>query len=174
MHVAHVLWIVCGVVGVATLWTLLVLAVWVAVVTTARRRARRAQAGRRRSWDDVPTWVAGERCWAVTVVLLSAPMIAHRTHRFVHFDAHEIDWPGLLLEASTWSPRDRLLVGTAYDLCGGSGGFGSQQVSTGQQVTLRDLVVLAEEDVDRVQAAVDLQLGRCDFQAAVTRAGGLG
>lgn len=175
MHAAlHVLWVVCGVLGLVTLWSLVLLAGWVGVTGAVHRRARRTNTAPRPSWDDIPSWVAGNRCWAVTAVLLSAPMIAPRTHRFVDFDVRSIDWTGLLLEAGTWSPRERLLVGTAYDLCGGSGGIGSQDVAAGQQVTLRDLVMLAEDDVDRVQAAVDLQLGRCDFQAAVVRAGGLG
>lgn len=128
---------------------------------------------RARTWADVPGWVARDREWAVAVVLLGAPTVADRTHPFVHFSNRRIDWPNLLLAASEWSEEDRMLIYTAYDLASGSRDAKGDRLG-GDHVTLQQMVGLDEDVAERLQAAVDVRRGRCDYLTAVVRAGGLG
>ena len=131
-------------------------------------RERRAQ-----TWDDVPGWVASDREWAVAVVLLGAPAVGDRTHAFVDFPSRTIDWRGLLLAASEWPADDRLLIYTAYDLASGSRDSKGAW-SSSDHVTLQQMVDLDDSVANRLQAAVDVRRGRCDYLTAVVRAGGLG
>lgn len=133
-----------------------------------RRRERRAQ-----TWHDVPGWVARDREWAVAVVLLGAPTVADRTHSYVDFPSRSIDWPGMLVAASTWSEEDRLLIYTAYDLASVSRDAKGDRLS-GDHVTLQQLVGVGGHVAERLQAAVDVRRGRCDYLTALIRSGGLG
>lgn len=183
LHVALVLF---AVVGACTLVTLLLLCVWMVLVERARRRAAGAapalvvvaQDGprlerRARTWDDVPGWVSRDREWAVSVVLLGAPAVADRTHAHVDFARRSIDWPGLLMAATGWPEDERLLVYTAFDLAAGSRDAKPEGLA-GRHVTLQQVLDVDEQVADRVQAAVDVRRGRCDYLTALARAGGLG
>ncbi len=186
--------VTCLVVGALTLANLLVLGVWVVLVERVRRQqpgrsttgqvSGRAGNGngpgavagterRARAWADVPGWVTRDREWAVAVVLLGAPAVADRTHPHVDFDRRSIDWPRLLLAAAEWPAEDRLLVHTAYDLALPSRD-GQRDYLADSHVTLQKVLNLDEEAGERIQAAIDVRRGRCDYGTAVTRAGGLG
>ncbi len=187
----HVVETTCAIVGAWVLLAALVATVWTVVVGRDRgMRLERAalpveevsvasqgadQPGERRAqtWADVPGWVARDREWAVAVVLLGAPTVADGTHPFVDFPSRTIDWPGLLVEASSWAEEDRLLVYTAYDLASDSRDAKGDRLG-GDHVTLAQMVGLDHDVADRLQAAVDVRRGRCDYLTAVVRAGGLG
>lgn len=181
----HVVATVCMIVGAWVLVAGLLASVWTVVVPHDRRdrlpapveafaaasstsKERRAQ-----TWDDVPGWVARDREWAVAVVLLGAPTVADRTHSFVDFPSRSIDWPGLLVAASSWPQDDRLLIYTAYDLASVSRDAKGDRLG-GDHVTLQQLVGMDEDVAERLQAAVDVRRGRCDYLTALVRAGGLG
>lgn len=182
--------VACLVVGALTMTSLLILGVWVLLVERARRQqpshattsqvngpaGDRPGAGaerRARAWSDVPGWVALDREWAVAVVLLGAPPVAERTHPHVDFGRRAIDWPGLLLAAAEWPAEDRLLVHTAYDLALPSRDKQGDYLADAH-VTLQQVLNLDDEAGERIQAAIDVRRGRCDYSTAVTRAGGLG
>jgi hypothetical protein len=59
----------------------------------------------------------GPVCW-----LLSAPMLARKTWRFVHVDRREVEWDALLEAAAPWSHYEQLMVRIAFHLWGGQGG----------------------------------------------------
>ncbi len=180
----HMLVTVCVIVGawvlvaavLATAWTLFVTSRRVTNVplpaetvgsSAVQPRDRRAQ-----TWADVPGWVARDREWAVAVVLLGAPAVADRTHAFVDFADRSIDWPGLLVAASSWPEDDRMLIYTAYDLASDSRDAKGERL--GDHVTLQQMVGLDQDVADRLQAALDVRRGRCDYLTAVARSGGLG
>lgn len=182
----HVAFVLCAAVGACTLVTLSLLSLWLVLVERARRRADSAaparvvpaQGGvwrerRARTWDDVPGWVSRDREWAVSVVLLGAPAVADRTHVHVDFARRSIDWPGLLMAATSWPDDERLLVYTAFDLAAGSRDAKPDELA-GRHVTLQQILDVNEQVAERVQAAVDVRRGRCDYLTALTRAGGLG
>lgn len=173
----------CTVIGAWTLLSLLVLGIWIVLVERARRMAQSVPSAgataadglgrerRARTWDDVPGWVARDREWAVAVVLLGAPAVAERTHRYVDFARRAIDWPRLLTDATDWPEDDRLLVYTAFDLAASDR---DAKGMVGRHVTLHQLLEVDDQVAERVQAAVDVRRGRCDYLTAVSRAGGLG
>ncbi len=182
----RVAYALCALVGAFTLANLLVLGVCVLLVERARRRTpltTRSAGGpsvgsagrerRARTWHNVPGWVARDREWAVAVVLLGTPVVADRTHRHVDFARRAIDWPGLLIDASDWPENDRLLVYTAYDLTASTADDTTESSPVGL-VTLPQLADMDASVAQRVQAAVDIRRGRCDYLTAVSRAGGLG
>jgi hypothetical protein len=167
--------LVCTVVGAWVLVAAVLAGLWAA---THRRPAGEAQgiSGRERraqSWDEVPGWVARDREWAVAVVLLGAPSVAARTDPFVSFADRTIDWPGLLLEASSWAEDDRLLIYTAYDLAAASRDV-MGEVFGAEHVTLQQMVDVDDATAARLQVAMDVRRGRCDYLTAVVRAGGVG
>jgi len=196
--------VTCLLVGALTLASLLILGVWVLLVERAGRRpaadsttgpppgqAPTGAAGavdvdggglaegrvgaerRARSWSDVPGWVSRDREWAVAVVLLGAPEVAERTHVHVDFGRRAINWPGLLLAAAEWPAQDRLLVHTAYDLALPSR-QGQRDYLADDHVTLQQMLDLDDQAGERIQAALDVRRGRCDYNTALSRAGGLG
>ncbi len=179
----HMALVLCTVVGACTLLSLLVLGAWIVLVEWARRKAPPpplpAVAGedalrlerRARTWDDVPGWVARDREWAVAVVLLGAPAVADRTHRYVDFAARHIDWPALLLKAIDWPEDQRLLVHTAFDLAAPDR---ETKGRVNRHVTLQQLLDAEDQVAERVQTAVDMRRGRCDYRTALSRTGGLG
>lgn len=59
----------------------------------------------------------GPVCW-----LLSAPMLARKTWRFVHVDRREVEWEALLEAAAPWSHYENLMVRIALNLWNGMGG----------------------------------------------------
>jgi hypothetical protein len=59
----------------------------------------------------------GPVCW-----LLSAPMLARKTWRFVHVDRRKVDWDELLEAAAPWSHYENLMVRIALNLWNGYGG----------------------------------------------------
>lgn len=89
------------------------------------RRSDPAGPERAGSWDDLPAPLSRDRPWAVTVVLLGAPMVRERTAPFVDGAHHSVDWPALLEESRSWPPDQRALVQGAYELSGASGAAGS-------------------------------------------------
>ncbi len=181
--------VVFMVVGAWTLLAALFASVWTALVrgrregtvhdrrtSTAgdRRRSTPAQGGdgserRAQSWDEVPGWVTRDREWAVAVVLLGAPSVADRTDPYVSFSERTIDWPGLLLAASSWSGDDRLLIYTAYDLA--EVGRVAGEPLAGERVTLKQMADVGEELAARLQVAMDVRRGRMDYLTAVVRSG---
>lgn len=192
---SRIVMVTCLVVGALTLANLLILGGWILLVERARQQqpdraapgqptgqpgpggsGTGSEAGaerRARSWTDVPGWVARDREWAVAVVLLGAPAVAERTHPHVDFGRRSIDWPGLLLAATEWPAEDRLLVHTAYDLALPSRDGQADYLADGH-VTLQQVLNLDDQAGERIQAAIDVRRGRCDYSTAVTRAGGLG
>lgn len=220
-ELVDILQVVCTVVGALTLWVLVTGAVASLVIKQVkRRRSATVRAGRSRSrrpqgarprverraqtWDDVPSWVARDRRWAVAVVLLGSPEIAARTHDYVDFSARRINWAGLLAAASSWPRRERLLVAVAHDLAGevrsaptgaspGPRGRLSSARTLGDSstpvadpvaaepaelddpVSVAELVTdLDEYALDRVHTALDLRRGTVSYDEAVKRSGGLG
>ena len=168
--------LICTVVGAWVLVATVIPGLW---SVTHRRTADAAAAGasgherRAQSWDEVPGWVARDREWAVAVVLLGAPSVASRTAAFVSFADRTIDWPGLLLEASSWAEDDRLLVYTAFDLASESRDV-MGEVFGAEHVTLQQMVDVDDATAARLQVAMDVRRGRCDYLTAVVRAGGVG
>lgn len=135
-----------------------------APVTAASATERRAS-----TWDQLPDWLARDRPWAITVVLLGAPEIRERTQPFVDFRRRRIDWEGLFDEATAWSPNERLLVTTAYDLSGGPA-RSVDPTPAPQPVTLNEVAsVLDERNVRRVLVALDLRRGRCELDEALAQ-----
>ncbi len=59
----------------------------------------------------------GPVCW-----LLSAPMLARKTWRFVDVDRRRVDWDALLEAAAAWSHYENLMVRIALNLWNGTGG----------------------------------------------------
>ncbi len=117
-------------------------------------------------WSAVPGWVAGDRDWAVAVVLLGAPDLAERTEPFVDFAARRIDWLGLRLTATSWPRRERLIVDVAHDLAGGAAPE-LDEVYPGEPVAISELLGdLDQPHVDLVHAAVDLHRGACTLTYA--------
>lgn len=189
-----VLVVALAVVGGLVLYCALIAGLWAATVRLVRLRGRamaasrpaparapsRAAApapaalvpiGERRasSWDQLPDWLARDRPWAITVVLLGAPEIRDRTQRFVDFRRRRIDWEGLFDEATGWSANERLLVTTAYDLSGGLA-RSIDPTPAPQPVTLDEVVsVLDEQKVRRVLVALDLRRGRCELDEALAQ-----
>jgi hypothetical protein len=112
---------------------------------------------RARSWSQVPSWVRQDKEWAAAVVLLGSDAIASRTTAFVDFPARRIDWLGLRMEASSWSPRDRLLVEVAYDLAY-SQHEGGEGAVPHVPVTVADLTRGVDHpDLELIHSAVSLR-----------------
>ena len=112
---------------------------------------------RARSWSQVPSWVRQDKEWAAAVVLLGSDAIANRTTAFVDFPARRIDWLGLRMEASSWSPRDRLLVEVAYDLAY-SQHEGGEEAVPHVPVTVADLTRGVDHpDLELIHSAVSLR-----------------
>lgn len=159
----HALDLVCTVLGAVLLYTLVVGSL-VAVVLQRLKRLRPSvvsPATDRRAlhWPRVPEWVARDRGWAVSVVLLGAPDLAEQTKPYVDFHARRIDWQGLRLEAGTWPRHEQLIVDIAHDLA--SGGVPSPDDDyPGEPVLVSDLLVgLDQPHLELVHAAVDLRRG---------------
>jgi hypothetical protein len=101
-------------------------------------------------------------------VLLGAPVIGERTAEFVDFAERRIDWPGLLAASAAWPASQRLLVLTAYELAFDTGTELERALS--EPVTLNDLVRLLDDDeVERIQVAMDVRRGRVRLDEALTR-----
>lgn len=150
---------VCTVVGAFVLYSVVAALVWRAAVTLVVRRAPLAcpaagepvgdasgrgvpglSAGGAEPaagtavaawdcWPDDPRWVAADRGWAATVLLLGAPPIAERSYRHVDLAARRVHWTGLLGDAASWAEPHRLLVLAAYDLSGAAEELRSTPVS---------------------------------------------
>jgi hypothetical protein len=181
--VLAVLRAICTVVGALTLYCLLMVALWQGVLRAGRRRVRvraerRVAAGaipvtepaagtpagrerRARSWEELPTWLWRDRPWAVAVVLLGAPSVRDRTAPYVEFPNRVIDWKSLLEDSRTWSPDQRLLVQSAYEMAFDTPGEVTRAMS--DPVTLRDLVQhLDEDEVERIKVAMQIRRGRLE------------
>ena len=191
----HVLYVTCAIVGAIVLYCAVMAALWATAVRLVRRRATRlAQAARvaqmsgtagaaievpqdtagddrrARSWQDLPGWLWRDRPWAVAVVLLGAPSIRERTGVFVDFPARVIDWPGLLAASATWPRDQRLLVMSAHELAFDSAG--DAELPGEPPVTLQDVAELLDDDeVQRIQLAVEVHRGRMQLTEALTRLG---
>lgn len=169
-----VAWDVCAVVGAVTLYSLFTLVVASLVIGRIKSRRPRIVPGTV-GWQRPNSTSMGklddqdgDRQWAVILVLLAAPAIADRTQPFVDLVARKVDWPGLLLEASTWVKADRLLVQAAYDLrdreCAGPV---SGRAAAPIPVTVHDLLEEVDQPrTDLVVAALNLRRGTCSFEHA--------
>ena len=118
---------VCTVVGMLTVYTVLIgsLLIW-ALRSAKRRRARNA--GRladgapmgidRRawSWGELPEWVSQDREWAAAIVLLGSASVADRTAPHVDFTHRQVNWPQLREAARQWDQPARNLVEVADTL----------------------------------------------------------
>jgi len=127
-------------------------------------------------WRDDPRWVAQDRGWAATVLLLGAPPIAERSHRHVDLAARRVHWAGLLGDAASWAEPHRLLVLAAYDLSGAAEDLRGTPVSRPPVavLSLHELATADESTVHRVGAAFELTRGRARYATSVAQAGGLG
>ena len=122
----------------------------------AAHRSASARAGREPYRPD--------RQWAVVLVMLGAPAVADRAQPFVDVVARTVDWPRLLLEASTWSKEDRLLVHVAYDLR--DQGY-AEPAPEPIPVAVRDLMAEVDQPrTDLIVAALNLRRGTCSLDDA--------
>jgi hypothetical protein len=182
---------VCSVVGAIVLYCAAMAALWAMAVRVARRVGRsRPRAGpalvspapagpasaadaatrRAKSWSELPTWLFRDRPWAVAVVLLGAPLIRDRTAEFIDFPNRKINWHGLIVGSNTWPADQRLLVQTAYELAFDS--TGERDPAQAAPVTLADMMLLLDdEQQDRVRVAMDVRRGRVEVGEALTRLG---
>ena len=118
---------VCTVVGMFTVYTVLLgsLLIW-ALRAVKRRRARNAGRladgapmgidRRARSWDELPEWVSQDREWAAAVVVLGSDSVAQRTAEHVDFTQRRVDWAQLREDARDWDPPARNRVDVADEL----------------------------------------------------------
>jgi hypothetical protein len=172
---------ICLIIGAIVLYCAVMAVLWAAVVAAVRRARPRLRrrvrvsglapppADRRaRSWEELPGWLFRDRPWAVAAVLLGAPAIGERTAGFVDFASRRIDWAGLLAASAAWPADQRLLVLTAYELAFDTATEVERTLS--EPVTLSDLVqVLDDNEVDRIQVAMDVRRGRVRLDEALTR-----
>ena len=188
----HVLYVTCAIVGAIVLYCAAMAALWAVAVRLVRRRSTRmarlarqarmvsegtdrplaaADDNRRaRSWQDLPGWLWRDRPWAVAVVLLGAPSIRERTGAFVDFPGRVIDWPGLLAASVAWPRDQRLLVMSAHELAFDTPG--EDEPPSAEPVTLQDVAQLLDDDeVQRIQLAVEVHRGRMQLTEALTRLG---
>jgi hypothetical protein len=100
--------------------------------------------------------------------MLGAPAVADRAQPFVDVVARTVDWPGLLLEASTWSREDRLLAHVAYDLR--EQGYAAPVTEPAPEpipVAVRDLIAEIDQPrTDLIVAALNLRRGTCSVEDA--------
>jgi hypothetical protein len=190
--VTSVLEVICLAVGAFVLYSAVMIALWATVVRAVRggratagppeaRRPDSVRPGggdrRARSWDELPAWLARDREWAVAVVLLGAPEIRDRTEPFVDFRRRRIDWEMLLAAAARWRPNERLLVASAHELASGPGrpGMAGRPAASMPAVTLADLTLLLdEEEIRRVNAALEVRRGRVAPGETLALLGGAG
>ena len=118
---------VCTVVGMLTIYAVVLGALLLWAIRTVQRRTARSQgriapgapAGverRARSWDELPEWVQQDREWAAAIVILGSPTLAERTVDHIDFGARTVDWAGLRSAAETWPDEERRLVELADEL----------------------------------------------------------
>jgi hypothetical protein len=78
-----------------------------------------------------------------------------------------IDWKSLLEESRGWSPDQRLLVQSAYEMAFDTPGEVTRAMS--DPVTLRDLVRhLDEDEVERIKVAMQIRRGRLEPEDGIT------
>lgn len=165
---------VCAVVGAFVLYSLVTLIIASWVLRRVKSRKPRivpfAVSGQRNAnaWVGERNWQGRDRHWAAILVLLGAPAIVDRAQPFIDIVAHTVDWPGLLLEASTWVKADRLLVQVAYDLRDREGASpASEPAGAPIPVGVRDLVEEVDQPrIDLMVAALNLRRGTCRFEHA--------
>jgi hypothetical protein len=78
-----------------------------------------------------------------------------------------IDWKSLLEDSRAWSPDQRLLVHSAYEMAFDTRGEVTRAVS--DPVMLRDLVRhLDEDEVERIKVAMQIRRGRLEPEDGIT------
>ena len=119
--------VVCTVLGMFTLYTVLIgsLLIWT-LRSIKRRHARNAGRladgapmgidRRARSWDELPEWVSQDREWAAAVVVLGSASVAERTAEHVDFTQRQVDWAQLRVAADDWDDPSRNLIQVADEL----------------------------------------------------------
>jgi len=118
---------VCTVVGMVTLYAVVLGALLLWAIRTVKRRSARSEgriapgapAGverRARSWDELPEWVHQDREWASAIVILGSPTLAERTVDHIDFGGRAVDWAGLRRAAASWPEEQRRLVDLADGL----------------------------------------------------------
>jgi hypothetical protein len=173
--VTVMVWI-CAIVGAVMVYALIVGAVASAIVRGVKAHRPSITSSpnrpdvcdrRGQDWHSVKGWESRDPDWATIVVLLGSSAVAARTQPFVDFANRQVDWDGLLLAASEWDRRDRMLIHVAYDLTSRATTNEAPAGLPRQLVSVADLVIdLDQSRADLVQAAVNVRRGNGAYKHA--------